>query len=342
MKKFGATAGAIVLALSAVTTADAQTRLVVQGSANAGDFVQTFYESWAGKFNAMTGDKGPKLEVLPFQAIVPYRETIDATAAGLIAGDMSSISYFSGRDPAFAILGDLVAAYDTPEQATMFCLNGGGKEVLQKVYDKLNPGKLHVVGCGTFTKEALVASKPIYGLADLKGVKMRAPEGLAADLFARVGASPVSLPYSEVFTSIETGLIEAADASSYASNKSAGLHKVATYPLYPGIHSMAMNQLVISKDQWDKLTPGEQTTLEVWYAAMITSLGRASDLEDRLEVAEDKAAGKLTIIDWPQKDRDAFRVAAKDVWEEAAKKSDLAAEALEAHLTFMKNIGLAN
>ena len=51
----------------------------------------------------------------------------------------------------------------------------------------------------TYGKEALVSKVPIKGVADLKGVKIRSPEGLAADVFRRAGASP-SIPFSEVYT----------------------------------------------------------------------------------------------------------------------------------------------
>ena len=46
---------------------------------------------------------------------------------------MNAIAYFSGRDPAFAIMGDLIAGYDTPEQYQDYCMHGGGKDVAKDV-----------------------------------------------------------------------------------------------------------------------------------------------------------------------------------------------------------------
>ena len=71
-----------------------------------------------------------------------------------------------------------------------------GKEMLQKIYDTLMPNKIKVIGCGPYGKEAFVAKVPLYGVADLKGLKLRSPEGLAADVFRRAGASPSSIPFS--------------------------------------------------------------------------------------------------------------------------------------------------
>jgi TRAP-type C4-dicarboxylate transport system substrate-binding protein len=45
--------------------------------------------------------------------------------------------------------------------------------MLQKIYDKVLPNKILVLGCGPYGKEALVSKVPINGVADLKGVKIR-------------------------------------------------------------------------------------------------------------------------------------------------------------------------
>ena len=60
---------------------------------------------------------------------------------------------------------------------------GIAKEMLQKIYDSILPGKIHVLGCGPYGKEALVSKVPIKGVADLKGVKIRSPEGLSCRRF---------------------------------------------------------------------------------------------------------------------------------------------------------------
>lgn len=339
MRKFTLLAAVAAIALSAATV-EAKSVLKIQATASAGDWVQSFYTKWADKYNAMTGADGAKIEILPFQAVVPYRETLDAAASGLLAGDFSAISYFTGRDQVFSIMGDLIAGYDTVEQVQTFYQFGGGKEMMQKIYDKTLGGKLHVVGCGPFAREALVSSKPIRGVDDMKGIKIRSPEGLAAEVFKRVGATPVALPYSEVFTSIEKGVVDAADASSYVNNVASGFHKVAKYPIYPGIHSMAVFQLAIGKRTWNKMSEADRATMEVWFPAMLTALARASDLEDKRLAEKDRAGGKVTVIDWPQAERDKFRKIAMQAWKDVAAKSPLAAEALEAHVTFMKQIGL--
>ena len=329
---------ATVATVALTVTAHARV-LKVQTSQNAGDFTfEHLTNVWAPKLKSMTNGE-IEIELLPTKSVVPHRETPDAVANGILDGDLTATAYFSGRDPAFALMGDLIAGYDTPEQIQTFCMLGGGKEMLQKIYDALVEN-VHVVGCDAYTREALVAKIPIKTLADLEGVKIRSPEGLAAEVFKRAGAAPVSLPFSEVYTSLEKGVVDAADASAYANNDASGMHTIAKYPIYPGIHSMAFIQFTLNQDVWDSLTEGQKTAIDVWYLASRADLRRIADLKDKDLVARDRKAGDITIVDWSQEDRDAFRAIAKGAWEDFAAKSELAKETYATHVKFMERMGL--
>ncbi|WP_420406098.1 TRAP transporter substrate-binding protein [Nisaea sp.] len=314
--------------------------LKVQASSKAGDWAHRFMtDEWGPKLGVMTGGK-VEIDVLPTKAVVPHRETIDAVANGILDGDLNAVSYFSGRDPAFAVIGDLIAGYDTVDQVRTFCMHGGGKEILQKLYDKYTKGKVHVVGCGPYAKEAFVSTIPIKTVDDMKGVKVRSPEGLAAEVFKRAGAAPVSLPFSEVYTALEKGVIDAADASAHVNNNASGMYKVAKFPIYPGIHSMAVLQFIVNKKVWDKLGPEGQTALEVWYSAAYDAMRREADLQDQAIAAEQRAGGDITVVDWSTEERAKFREIAVGAWHDFAAKSPLAKEALDAHLAYMRNVGL--
>jgi TRAP-type mannitol/chloroaromatic compound transport system substrate-binding protein len=118
------------------------------------------------------------------------------------------------------------------------------------------------------------------------------------------------------------------------------MHKVAKFPIYPGIHSMANLQFIMNKKKWNKLSKDNQTALDVWYIAAYTEMRIAADVEDNVQVAKDKAGGEITVVDWVQEERDKFRKIAVNAWENFAKKSPLAREALNSQLSFMKKMGM--
>ena len=329
---------AAAVAMPAVQ-ASAET-LTIQTSFNAGDFsTQYLTETWLPKIQEMT-DGRIEIVLTPNGSVVPARETPEAVAAGVLDGDFTSVNYFAGLEPAYAIMGDLISGYDTPEQMLGFCKEGGGEAMMQKAADSVTGGEVHVVACGPYSREALPARTPIRTFEDLQGKKIRSPEGLAAAVFQAAGASPVSIPFSEVFGALEKGIVDAADASAYVNNDATGLHDVAPYPLYPGIHSMPSMQFTINAETWEGLAPEDQQALKTWwYDAMFAMAAEVNTLDQEL-AGRDAGGEKIEVIDWAQEDRDQLRVVAREQWQEYAKKSALAQEALDANLAYMTEIGL--
>ena len=103
---------------------------------------------------------------------------------------------------------------------------------------------------------------------------------------------------------------------------------------------MANLQTIINKKVFNKLSKQNQVALKIWTYWVWTSKLRDAGLDGRAQVAKDKAAGDLTIIDWPVSERAKFRKIAVEAWNAAAAKSPLAKEALDSNLAYMKKIGL--
>ncbi|MEP3049217.1 MAG: TRAP transporter substrate-binding protein [Roseibium sp.] len=328
---------AIGLGINATAAADRT--LKIQTSSNASHASLAYLnEVWVPKLEEMTGGS-LGVELLPVDAVVPRRETPEAIGVGILDGDLTSINYFSGIDPAFALMGDLISGYDSADQIQAFCAQGGGKEMLQKLFDAHYPG-VHVVGCGAYAREAFVSKVPVRGVKDLAGLKIRSPEGLAADVFKRAGAAPVSMSGSETYGALEKGVIDAADNSAYANNDANGMHKIAKFPIFPGIHSTPILQFTVSGQVWEELSASEKAALDVWFLAAYNGLRQHFDRLDRQLVARDKAEGTVEVIDWPQQERDALRTIAKQAWSDFASQSDLAKEVYDAHVKFMNEAGL--
>ena len=89
--------------------------LKFQISSKAGDWAHTYLNTKNKVLEELTNGE-LKIDPLPTKSVVPHRETIDAVANGILDGDMNAIAYFAGRDPAFAIMGDLIACllYTSP------------------------------------------------------------------------------------------------------------------------------------------------------------------------------------------------------------------------------------
>ncbi len=195
----------------------------------AGSVNQKIFEEWCKKVQAMTNGR-IEIQPLPVGAIVAYTETLDAMTNGVLDSHHSGAPYASGKEPALALIGDLNGGFENPYQMQMWFEYGGGLELAREIYKRFNVYYVSPVWWGV---ESVPAKKPLRTLADFKGVKMRVPEGLGADIWRRAGVGVVTLPGSEVYTALERGVIEATDWGTLGMNNDLGYHRIAKYPVAP-------------------------------------------------------------------------------------------------------------
>lgn len=323
-------------ALATSASAQETYNLKFQSSDNAGTAAFEIQQDWAKKVEEMS-DGRIKVEMLPVGAIVEYNETLDAIGSGILDGHITDSSYFTGKDAAFALIGNPVGAYSSPEELRAFFNEGGGTELYNEI---LEPYGVHFIGPAAQTAEAIPSDVPIDSVADLKGVKMRAPEGMVQSAFAAAGAAPVNLPQSEVFTSLDKGVISAADATTLATNDSMGLHDVARHPIWPGFHSLPLNEVSITKATWDSMSEEDRQILTEsveWYAETLAERIRAKDEEVAAKLRERE---DVTIHTWSEEAKKEFRQIAQDQWQGYAERSENAQKVYEALTSHLKSEGL--
>jgi TRAP-type mannitol/chloroaromatic compound transport system substrate-binding protein len=292
-----------------------------QSSAQTGDPFFPIQQDWARAIEEESGGR-IAIELLPAGAVVQYNETLEAAGTGILTGHLTDPSYFAGKDPAFAVIGNLVAAWEHPFQMREFLEEGGGYEIYRKLLEQYN---LHLIGAAWTGVEAFVSKVPIRGVDDLRGVKVRAPEGLVQEVFAAAGATPVNLPASEVYTSLERGVVDAADYSVLSANQALGFHQFAQYPVYPGFHSMPVVEVAMNLDEWNALPDDLKEIVTNETRALSTDMVERLEELDQKAVEEAKAQG-AEVIDWPEVERIRFRQVAQEQWQKWAERSPIAQE----------------
>ncbi|MEJ8474416.1 TRAP transporter substrate-binding protein [Roseibium algae] len=307
-----------------------------QTSAQAGDNFFPIQQEWAERVKVMT-DGRIDITVVPVGTVVAHNETLDAVGAGILQGHITDPSYFSGKDPAFAMLGNLVGAWSAPQQMFNYMNYGGGKELFNEL---VNPYGLEFLGASATGVEAFLSTKPINGVEDLKGIKMRAPEGMVQEVFAAAGAAPVNLPGSEVYTALEKGVIDAADYTVFSTNHIQGMHKFAKYPLYPGFHSMPVIDVSMNKEIYDGLPADLKEILAVSVRDFAQDMVARLEAANLIAVAEATADPDITIINWSDEERAKFRAIAQTQWANWATRSDMAGKAYESVTAYLIGAGL--
>ena len=330
------TLGAL-LAIGTAGLAHAQDMtLRFQSSDPAGNPNFQLQSQWAEGVMEATGGT-IAVELLPVESIVAHNETQDAIAAGILDGHVTDTSYFAGKDPAFGLIANPVGAWSDPQEMLTFMSEGGGKELMNEL---LNPYGLQFIGATTPGLEAFVSKVPLDGVDDLQGLKMRAPEGLVQQVFAAAGAAPVNLPGSEVFTSLDKGVIDAADYTVFSTNQAQGMHDVAPHPVYPGFHSMPLVEISMNKQKWDALTDEQRAALEQSVADFAQMQVETLRESDEAAVEEARAGGEVTVHDWPAEERARFRQIAQGEWETVAERSENARKVYDTLTAYLTDAGL--
>jgi TRAP-type C4-dicarboxylate transport system substrate-binding protein len=317
------------------------------GMAEAQEFtlrVQTHYapETVSGKLAAQFVDdvhtmsnNRVKIEMFYSSSVVKSVETFDAAASGILDGDMTGGAYQTGKNPAFQFVGDIMGGYDTPWQQYAWLYNGGFAAA-DALYEKYN---MKLIGWWIYGQESLASSKPLNGVADLKDWKFRSPPGLETEIFASLGAKPTVMDFTEVFTALETKIIDGADASGLANNVGLGLYDLVNNATYPGFHSMPSDHLAIRLDKWQSLPPDIQRIVEVAMQKLAFQTALTFDVRNKEAAAMLRKKG-VVLSDWSAGDRAAFREAALGSWESWATKTPEARALVDSHIAFMKQLGL--
>ena len=308
--------------------------------------IQTHYgpETLSGKNAAMfvddiqTMSNGEiSVEMFYSSSVVASTETFDAAATGILDCDMTGGGYQTGKNPAFQFVGDIMGGYDTPYQQLTWLLEGGGLADAQELY---NAYGMQLVGWWVVGQEAMSSSRPIAGPEDLKNWKFRSPPGMETKIFEKLGASPIVMDFTEIFTALETGIIDGADASILVNNKGMGLYDIVKHATYPGFHSMPSDHLACNKAVWDGMPEHHRRIMEVAMEKLGLRQAMQAEKANNEAAAELRAAG-VTLHDWSAEDRATFRQAAQETWPEFATTPEAKA-LVESHTTFLRNLGLVD
>ncbi|WP_420348018.1 TRAP transporter substrate-binding protein [Pelagibius sp.] len=307
--------------------------------------IQTHYapETVSGKLAQQFVDdvetmSGGRLDIEMFfsASVVKPTETFDAAASGILDGDMTGGAYQTGKNPAFQFVGDIMGGYDTPWQQYAWFYYGGGEAAANELYNEYN---MQLIGWWIYGQESMSSSRPIAGPEDLKDWKFRSPPGLETEIFANLGAKPVVMDFTEIFTALETKIIDGADASGLANNVGLGLYDLVSHATYPGFHSMPSDHLAIRKDAWDALPEDLQRIIEVAMQKLAFQTALTFEVKNNEAAAMLREKG-VTLHDWSAEDRATFRQAAQQAWQGWAEKTPEARALVDSHTTFLKTLGL--
>ncbi|MDC1398272.1 TRAP transporter substrate-binding protein [Octadecabacter sp.] len=291
--------------------------------------------TWIDDVQTMSGGE-ITIEMFYSSSVVATVETFDAAINGILDCDATGGAYQTGKNPAFQFVGDIMGGYETPWQQYSWLYYGDGYDAAQELY---NAQGMQLIGWAVYGQESFASSRPIAGPEDLVGWKFRSPPGMETEIFEELGASPIVMDFTEIFTALETGIIDGADASGLANNVGLGLYDIVKHANYPGFHSMPSDHLACNQAVWEGLTEGQRRIIDTAWQKLSFQIAMYNEKANTEAAAALQAQG-VTLYDWSVEDRAAFRIAAQTAWDDWATRSPEADALVQSHKAYLVQLGL--
>ena len=191
--------------------------------------------------------------------VVPPFEVFDAVSQGVAEMGHGASYYWKGKIPS-SVFYTAVPFGMTAQEMNGWLHYGGGLELWRELYAPF--GVRPFAGGSTGVQMAGWFNRELKSASDLDGLKMRIP-GLAGEVFAASGGTAVRLAGGEIYTSMQTGVIDAVEWVGPYNDRTLGLMEGAEYYYYPGWHEPgSMLEFTVNQEAFDRLPADLQAIVE--------------------------------------------------------------------------------
>jgi len=273
------------------------------------------------------------IKVFPAGGLSPSFEVFDAVKKGLIDMSQHYLVYWAGKDPGLYACCEWAAMRD-PLQGMVWYYHAGGLDIMRKILAKHG---LHYLGASPIGGEHIWSKKPIRGVADLKGMKVRAA-GAAGDMFSILGASVVSVPGGEVYQALERGVVDAAEFTFPTVNYALGFHEVTKYIILPTYSGGGTYDWFVNAKAWEALPDDLKKIVEVALNET-TLLYWLKNIAETEVVMEKLRKHGMTFIQWPPEEMAKLEAARVAAMEKFAAKSPEFATKLKSQMELLRLLG---
>ena len=266
---------------------------------------------------------------------VPAFGVFDAVSSGSHQMGHSGGYFWKGKVPAAQFFTSVPFGL-TADEINAWVNRGGGLELWREIYEPFN---IYPIPAGnTGTQMFGWFNKEINSLEDVKGLKMRIP-GIGGEVLKEAGGIPVTLPGGELFTALQTGVIDATEWVGPYNDLTFGFHQAAKYYYYPGWHEPGpMLELIINLDEWNSLPKHLQVIIETATKAV------NQDMLDEYLAKNNQALTELLEVHGVELRRlpddviEEFRTISDQILEELAQEDETIAKVYNSYKSFKEDV----
>jgi len=276
---------------------------------------------------------GGRIDITVYAAgeVVPAFGVLDAVGNGVAEIGHTAAFYWQGKMPAAAFFTTVPFGL-TPNEHVAWIDAGGGQALWDELYKPF--GAKPFMGGNTGVCMGGWFRRGLKSLADLRGVKIRSL-GLGGEVYRRLGATPQTTPPAEILTSLQSGVLDAAEFVGPGSDIALGLYRVAPFYYYPGFNKPnGTGECIVALKAWETLP--EDLKAVVAHACAAEATYALAEME-RLDAMALEALVKqhqVKLAAFPDDLVKAARKQASDVLGEVAARSAISAKVHRSYVDF--------
>ena len=290
-------------------------------------------ENLARLINGLSNNR-IKIKVFGANELIPPLEVFDFVSSGGAEIGHSGAYYWKGKSEACQFFSSVPFGMNSQEM-NAWLYYGDGIKLWEKLYNGFNlvprpAGNTGVQMGGWFNKE-------IKSVDDLKGLKMRIP-GLGGEVLSRAGGVPVTLAGAEIFTALQTGIIDATEWVGPYNDRAFGLHKAARYYYYPGWHEPGPTiECIINKKKYNMLPKDLKLIIDI--ACKAVNIDMLSDYTAKNNMAlQFLKSENIKILKFPDEVLARLKEITEVILTEISQTDDITQEVYNSYMKFKEDV----
>lgn len=275
-----------------------------------------------------------QLELFEAGALFKAQETFNAVSRGILEMGTISPAYAQDKMTLAGIASGLPFAFRNVWEAAYFHQGLGFEDMLREeaaqhgVYwstDKVYPTEM-------------VVKDPIESLEEFKSLKIRS-SGALQKFLTEAGAAASYIPGGELYTALDSGIVDGAHWGAAQGAYSMGLYEIAKYHVQPALNIAGTDVIIVSQKALDELPEDLQQLVkdvlneQFWYRT------NEYQYKERITLAKAIAEEGVQVNTLPQEVQDHLVQTAQAMWDEEGERSEKAAEALAMLKDFLSDLG---
>lgn len=275
-----------------------------------------------------------ELQLFEAGALFSATETFNAVSRGIMDMGTISPSYAQNRMSLAGMASGLPFAFRNVWEAVYFHKNLGFEDMLRAEAAE------HNVFWATekIYPTEMVLKRPVNSLSDLRGLKIRS-SGTLQTFLTDAGAAASYIPGGELYTALDTGIVDGAHWGASQGANSMALYEVAKYHVQPALSISGTDVFIVSQRSLDKLPEDLQAIVkqaieeQFWY--------RTNEYlyQERVALADAIANKGVQLNILPEEVQTHMTQAAAMQWEKEGQRSDNTRKALGMLKQFLGELG---